>query len=271
MELVLLGTGATPPTPRRSGPANLIVRGERAYLVDAGRNVPRQISAAGFSCAAIDHLFITHFHSDHYSGLGDFFLTRWLMGATTPLRVYGPEPVTAIVRGVVDSFQYDLDVRSAEGKPLAGSEVETRVVASGEAFEVEGMSIRAEKAARHGNVAEMLSYRFEAEGRSVVIIGDGAPTDRTVPLASGADVLVMHVAVAALIEEQLGQTAEQAAIIAKHHATPKQIGEVATAAGVGTVVLSHIVPPLAPEALLAEGVASRFDGTVVVGEDLTRV
>ena len=60
MELVLLGTGATPPTPRRSGPANLIVRDDRAYLVDAGRNVPRQISAAGFSCADIDHLFITH-------------------------------------------------------------------------------------------------------------------------------------------------------------------------------------------------------------------
>lgn len=271
MELVLLGTGATPPTPRRSGPANLIVRGSRAYLVDAGRNVPRQISAAGFSCAAIDHLLVTHFHSDHYSGLGDFFLTRWLMGATTPLQVYGPEAVGTIVRGVVDSFRYDIDLRSAEGKPLAGSEVETHVVASAQAFEIDGMMIRAEKAARHGNVEDLLSYRFEAEGRSLVMIGDGAPTDRTAPLAAGADVLVMHVGVAALIEEQLGQTPAQAAIIAKHHATPEQIGEVAAAAGVGTVVMSHIVPPLAPEAMLAEGVSSRFDGTVVVGEDLTRV
>ena len=271
MELVLLGTGATPPTPRRSGPANLLVCDDHTYLVDAGRNVPRQISAAGFSCAGIDHLLITHFHSDHYSGLGDFFLTRWLMGATTPLQVYGPEPVTAIVRAVVASVQYDIDLRAAEGKPLAGSDLEVHVIASGQTLTVDGMTIRAETAAHHGNVDQLLSYRFQAEGRSLVIIGDGAPTDRTVPLAQGADVLLMHVGVAALIEEQLGQTPEQAAIIAKHHATPEQIGEVATAAGVGTVVTSHIVPPLAPEAVLVEGVTSRFGGAVLVGEDLMRI
>ena len=271
MELVLLGTGATPPTPRRSGPANLLVCDDHTYLVDAGRNVPRQISAAGFSCAGIDHLLITHFHSDHYSGLGDFFLTRWLMGATTPLQVYGPEPVTAIVRAVVASVQYDIDLRAAEGKPLAGSDLEVHVIASGQTLTVDGMTIRAETAAHHGNVDQLLSYRFQAEGRSLVIIGDGAPTDRTVPLAQGADVLLMHVGVAALIEEQLGQTPEQAAIIAKHHATPEQIGEVATAAGRGdSRDVSHRSPPGAGSGP-GGGVTSRFGGAVLVGEDLMRI
>jgi ribonuclease Z len=233
--------------------------------------VPRQISAAGFSCARIDYLFITHFHSDHYSGLGGFVLTRWLMGATAPLQIYGPEPITAIVPKVIDSFQYDIDLRAAEGKPLAGSDVALHVVASGQTFDVEGMTVRAETAARHGNIDHLLSYRFEAEGRALVVIGDGAPTDRMVPLATGADVLLMHVGVAALIEEQLGQTPEQEAIIAKHHATPEQIGEVAAAAAVRVVVMSHIVPPMAPEAALVEGVSERFTGRMLVGEDLMRI
>ena len=63
MELILLGTGSPPPSPDRSGHADGIVVDGRFYLVDAGRNVCRQIAAAGFPVKDVDHLFFTHFHS----------------------------------------------------------------------------------------------------------------------------------------------------------------------------------------------------------------
>ncbi len=270
MELILLGTGATPPTPRRSGPANAVVVNDRLYLVDAGRNVPQQITAAGFKVADVDHLFFTHFHSDHYSGLGDLILTRWLMGATTPLEIFGPEPVTDIVQRVLHSFQYDIDVRAAEGKPRAGSEVTVTPLLPGATLDLNGIAIRFDKTARHGNVQEMLSYRFTADGRDIVIVGDGAPTDALVPFATGADLLLIHPCLPELIVEMLGQTPEQAAIIAGHHASTRQIADTATAAGVTTVVMSHIVPPMAPSERFVAEVSAGFAGAVIVGEDLAR-
>ncbi len=271
MELILLGTGSPPPTPGRSGFADGIVLAGRLYLVDAGRNVPRQVAAAGFAVKDVAHLFFSHFHSDHYTGFGDFYLTRWLFGGETPLRVYGPPPVEEIAERMLRYYEYDVEIRVAEGMPRSGLGVEVRVLSPGDSLEVDGMRIRAERGTHHGNVADLLSYRFEAEGRAVVIAGDGGPTEKLVPFAEGADVLVMHPCLPELIVEQLGQTPEMAAIIASHHATTEEVGRVAAAAGVGTVVLSHIVPPAAPGEVIREEIAQHFGGEILIGEDLLRV
>ena len=88
MDLILLGTGSPPPSPDNSGHANAIVVKEKMYLLDAGRNVVRQITSSGFNVKDVDTLFFTHFHSDHFTGFADFYITRWLFGATHPLTVY---------------------------------------------------------------------------------------------------------------------------------------------------------------------------------------
>ncbi|MDA0999267.1 MAG: MBL fold metallo-hydrolase [bacterium] len=271
MELVLLGTGAPPPFPKTSGQADGIVLGDKLYLVDAGRNVPRQITAAGFKVPQVDHLFFTHFHSDHYTGFGDFFITRWILGAKTPLRVYGPAPVTQIVERMLAYYEYDIEVRVAEGRPRHGCEIETRVLAPGDALEVDGIKIRVDHTTHHGNVADMLSYRFEADGRAIVLASDGGPTEKLVPFAQGADVLVMHPCIASEIVEKMGQTPEQAKIIAAHHASPEEVGKTAAAAGVKTVAMSHILPPMAARDALCAEVAKHFGGEVIAGEDLQRL
>ena len=62
-----------------------------------------------------------------------------------------------------------------------------------------------------------------------------------------------------------------AAIIASHHATTEEVGRVAAAAGVGTVVLSHVVPPAAPGEVIRGEIARHFGGEILIGEDLLRV
>jgi ribonuclease Z len=271
MELILLGTGAPPPTPKSSGQADGIVADGKLYLVDAGRNVSRQISSAGFAVKGVDHLFFTHFHSDHYMGFGDFFITRWITGAKTPLRVYGPAPVEEIVKRTLHWLEYDIEVRVAEGRPRHGCDMEVTVLSPGDALEVDGIQTGVERGTHHGNVEDMLSYRFDAEGRSIVLASDGSPTDKLVPFARGADVLVMHPCVAAQIVEKMGQTPEQAKIIASHHATSEDIGRTAEEAGVNTVVLSHILPPMAPRDELCSEIARIFGGQIIAGDDLQRL
>ena len=273
MDLILLGTGSPPPDPGTSGQADAIVAGGRMYLVDAGRNVSRQITAAGFPIKEVDHLFFTHFHSDHFTGFADFYISRWLFGggAKTPLRVYGPAPVEEHVKRMLHYYEYDIEIRAKEGKTRAGLGIETKVLAPGDAFEVGGMKVSVEKGTHHGNVDDIISYRFEAEGRVIVIASDGGPTEKLVPFARGADVLVMHPCLPDKIVEMLGQTPDMAKIIAGHHATTEEIGRTAAEAGVGVVVLSHLTPPMAPPELAAEEIARYFDGEILPGRDLQRI
>jgi ribonuclease BN (tRNA processing enzyme) len=253
-----------------SGQADGIVMGDRLYLVDAGRNVCRQIVAAGFSIKDVNHLFFTHFHSDHFTGFADFYITRWLFGASSPLNVYGPEPVLEMVNRMLQYYEYDIEIRAQEGKSRDGLDIDVDTLAPGDSLEVGGIQVSVEKGTHHGNVDDIISYRFEADGRKIVIASDGGPTEKLVPFAEGADVLVMHPCLPDQIVEMLGQTPQMAQIIAGHHASTEEVGRTAAEAGVGKVVLSHLTPPMAPEEQFRGEISKYFGGEVVVGHDLER-
>lgn len=271
LELILLGVGAPPPTPEKSGPRNGVVKGGKLYLADAARRAATQIVKAGFRVAGVDHPFFTHFHSDHYTGFGDFFLSRWIMGAGKPLRVYGPSPVHEIVRRMLHYYEYDINLRVDEGKPGEGAEVEAAALAPGDSIEVDGIEVRAEKGARHGNVDDILSYSFAAEGRKIVMGSDGSPTEKLASLARGADVLVMRPCVPELTGERFGGFRGAANLVAARHAAAEEVGRTAARAGAGKLVFSHVVPPLAPNEKVREAIAPYFDGPVIAGEDLMRL
>lgn len=145
MELILLGTGAPPPTPQKAGPSNAIVVGGKIYLVDAARHVATQIVRAGFPVQDVNYLFFTHFHSDHYTGFAEFFISRWIMGAKTPLRVYGPHPTPEIVKRMLHYYEYDINLRANEGKPRTGCEIEVKVLSPGDTLKVDGIRVTAER------------------------------------------------------------------------------------------------------------------------------
>ena len=270
MELILLGTGVPRPTTLKSGPANAIVYGEKLYLVDAARNVTTQIFKAGFSLGEVDHLLFTHFHHDHYTGFGEFFLARWMMLAKTPLRVFGPPPVEEIVRRMLHYYEYDIEIRVGEGKKREGSEIEVTVLLPGDSFELDGIKICVEEGTYHGNI-DILSYCFEADGRKIVIASDGSPTEKLVPFAKGADILLMHPIIPDLFDEKFGGVRSAADRVASKHASAEGMGRTATEAGVGHLVFSHVLPGNAPNEKVKEEISRYFDGTIIAGEDLLRL
>ncbi len=271
MELILLGVGSPPPYPEASGHANGIALGDKLYLVDAGRNVPRQIVSAGYPLQSVDHLFFTHFHSDHFTGFGDFYITRWLFGASETLHVLGPTPVEQHVARMLHYYEYDIELRAQEGKPRTGLDLKTTVIFPKNVLTIDGLKIYADKCMHHGNVGDILSYRFEAEGISIVIASDGSPTDKLVPFARDADILMMHPCIPESIVEMLGQTEHMAKIIAGHHATTEEVGQTATEANIKTLVLSHLTPPMVPKEKAIEEVARFFRGKIIFGQDLMRI
>ena len=61
--------------------------------------------------------------------------------------------------------------------------------------------------------------------------------------------------------------------ILDYHSTVEQAAQTAARAGVGTLLLTHYVPPLQPgqEDGWRALAAAHFGGTIVLGEDLTAV
>ena len=270
MELILFGTGAPPPRVDKNGPSNGIWVNNKLYLVDAARNVSQQIVKAGFKVSEIDQLFFTHFHSDHYSGFGDFYVSRWLGGAANPLQVWGPAPIVNIVKKMLDYYEYDVELRIAEGVERAGTGIEVNVLSPGDSFEVGGMSIHVDKGTRHGNVDDILSYRFDAEGRSVVIASDGSPTDRLAPLAKGANLLLAHFCVPHIFEKY-GITRPFTPLVIAHHASAEEVAHAAKEAKVDRLAFSHSVPPVTSNQEALEELSKFYQDEIFAGEDLMRI
>ena len=90
-------------------------------------------------------------------------------------------------------------------------------------------------------------------GRKIVISGDTAPCEMVEAAASGADVLIHE---ATFAEEDSGRAAETM------HSTARQAAEVAVAAGVAMLALTHISARY-PVRKIIEEAEALFDSTVV--------
>ncbi|WP_048149855.1 ribonuclease Z [Palaeococcus ferrophilus] len=103
LEVFFLGTGGIMPTGERNVPAiALRYRGE-VILLDAGEGTIRQMNRAKLSPMRVGKIFITHFHGDHYLGLGGLIQTMNLWGREKPLHIYGPKYTFQFVQNYINS------------------------------------------------------------------------------------------------------------------------------------------------------------------------
>lgn len=125
----------------------------------------------------------------------------------------------------------------------------------------------------HRPTAPAYGYRFDTPDGSVVVSGDTCVSQNLIDLARGADVLVHEVIDPEFVERLTASLpSETADPVRKHllesHTTIEQVGrDVAEPAGVGTLVLSHLVPTDNPPSRWRKA-RQGFSGNLIVGEDL---
>ncbi|MGP4002941.1 MBL fold metallo-hydrolase [Streptomyces sp. 8N706] len=125
----------------------------------------------------------------------------------------------------------------------------------------------------HPPVFPSFALRFDTAYGSVVFSGDTTSTPNLVTLAQGADVLV-HEAIDLQIISAAGLSEQQMRHMRTGHADVTELGRLAQRAGVGTLVLSHLVPggtDLVPDEVWHRKASQGFDGTVIVGRDLMTI
>jgi ribonuclease BN (tRNA processing enzyme) len=277
--LILLGT-AGGPTPKRSasGPSQVILVDDVAYVVDCGDGVARQLRLAGVPFRALRHVFITHHHSDHNADYGNLILLAWATDLTTRVDTWGPPPLARMTDLFLEMNAYDINVRMAdEGRPPLAPLIHAHERGeSGEVMRDDKVRVTCARVT-HPEVAPAFAYRFDTPDRSIVISGDTAKDDALIALARGADVLV-HEAMWLPAIDRLADSEPGAATLKKHiiasHTSAEDAGRVAAAAGVKTLVLSHFVPSddaSITSEMWAAAARAHFNGRVIVGKDLMEV
>lgn len=275
--VTMLGTGTPMLNPHRFSQSILVEAAGRKLLFDTGRGAILRLVQAGVSPASVEHVFFTHYHSDHTVGFADFWLMSWLPaggGRTKPLKVVGPNGVESLVEGHKIAFADDIRIRvDDQNLPPEGAEIEyTSFAKNGIVFDEDGLVVTAFESNHGDKIKPNFGYKIEYAGRTFVISGDTKKDDRVAQVAEGADLLVHSVGAAS--EKLAGHS--DVALILQHHTTPEEAGEIFAAAGPKLAVFTHMVllgrpghPQLQPADIIRI-TREKYDGQIVVAEDLMR-
>jgi ribonuclease Z len=265
IRVTFLGPSASRPTVTRNVSSLCINREGETLLFDCGEGTQRQMMRyrTGF---AIDDIFFTHMHADHFLGVVGLLRTLGLQGREAPLRLHGPPRSAPILEQAVH-----LGVDRVTF-PVPIHEVEAGVVLARDDYDIVAYRTR------HGPGS--LGYaliehdrlgRFDPEraralgvpegplwgrlhrglavdvdgrtvtadtvvgparpGRRIVYSGDTRPCAETERIARGADLLIHD---ATFGHDELDRAR------ATQHATAREAAELAQRAGVARLVLTHI-------------------------------
>jgi ribonuclease Z len=289
LDILFLGTAGSSPSPRRGLPATLVRRGGDRLLVDCGEGTQRQLMRS-VGLFELEELLITHFHADHVLGLPGMLKTFALRQRERELTVYGPRGLRRLFelqQPVIGRLTFPLtlvelepnDELERDGYRICAFDVDHGPQGLGYAFVEEPRPgvFDPERARELGLTPGPDFGRLQRgetvdgvrpdqvmgevrRGRKLVLSGDTAPCDMTRLVAWEADVLVHE---ATFLDEDAERARET------QHSTATGAAELAAAAGVDLLALTHVSPRYSGGQVRDEA-RSVFDN-VVVPRDFDRI
>jgi ribonuclease BN (tRNA processing enzyme) len=235
MDLMIVGCSGSFPGPASPASCYLVTADEFRLVVDLGNGAfgALQRYASGED---IDAVLISHLHSDHCLDMCSYHVFRSYhpSGQLPRIPVYGPA-------GTADRLNRAAGGDS--GHPIADA-FDFVTLAPGKT-EIGPFAVTA---AHMNHPVETFGFRLEHGGRAIAYSADTGPTDQLVGLAADADILLCE-----------ASFVDGPGLPADLHLTARQAGEHAARAGVGQLVLTHLVPWNSLDVVQAEA-ASSFPG-----------
>lgn len=267
-EVVLLGTGTPRPSIERFGSATVVMVGDKRLLFDAGRGVSIRLAQAGLSADQIDHVFLTHLHSDHISGLDDLWLTARIWQRQAALPVSGPAGTEQFVQHLMQAYEQDIHFRSSNKAQSKGQALlQPTDINEGVVFEHAGIRVTA-FAVEHKPVAPAFGYRIEFGQRKIVLSGDTTYSENLIQQAQDADLLIHEIAAA---PEQLLRRNPRLQRVLAYHTQTLQMSQILQQTQPRLAVFNHVLLfATSPEQVLQE-VSEQYAGRIAMGHDLMRI
>jgi ribonuclease BN (tRNA processing enzyme) len=270
----LLGTGGPRPDGRAASCNLVLVNGQARFFVDVGSGAFTRLGELHINTDQADTIFLTHLHIDHTADLPSLIKARAVV-ATHPIHwtIYGPSgagsyPSTSrfvdLLFGKEGAWAYlqNFEVQVTwDAHDLPNDPAQSPFVVRETKDGVKVLAVTT----HHGD-APAVAYRVEFNGRSVTFSGDIDPNGlpNLQKLASDTNLLVFNCAVL----DPPGSPPE----LYNRHSPPRRIGELARAAHVQRLILTHI-PPLVDrmQKQVSGSVAAQTEVPMAFAQDKMRV
>lgn len=239
MRLTVLGCAGSFPGPESACSAYLVEEDGFRLLVDFGAGSLSALQRyAGLN--AVDAILLTHLHCDHFFDACLYVVVRRYApdGPCEPLPVYAPSGAPDRLATAYSPGDGSLD------------DVYTFYGLQPGTFPIGPFTVTVD---RVNHPVETYGVRLEAAGRVMTYSADTAPCDALLRLAHGADLFLCE---AAYLDGEDNPP--------DLHLTGREAGEAATKAGVGRLLLTHLVPAWGSEALTYEAAAAAYTGYVEI-------
>src|SRR5260370_40853065 len=235
--ITLLGTGTCQIEHERRASSVLLELDGLLILFDCGHGVSQRLLEAGISHDKLNHIVLSHFHSDHVSDLIPLLHAgAWSRrnSRSTDLHIYGPPGVQKLIEGFVNIF--GLHAFQQPGYHLVVHEVTEEHVQIGP-HHLDFISLP--PAGNHG-------LRFAWKGKQYAITGESEFHEAEINFLKRVDL----------------------AIIDSGHISDEQIIQLAAASQANTIVCSHLYREINAQQLQTLAEAGGYQGTILVGRHL---
>ena len=98
MNLTILGCYAATPRTFTNPTSQVLEIRNHLFLIDCGEGTQVQLRKNKIKFSAINHIFISHLHGDHFYGLIGLISTFNLLNRKNDLTVYGPKGIEEIIK-----------------------------------------------------------------------------------------------------------------------------------------------------------------------------
>ncbi len=273
LSVTIIGSGNPQYNPERSGPSALIQFNGVKFLVDMGNGTQAQLQKLDFTKRnSPDALLITHHHLDHNE---EFFpMVHQKFMSPGEFLVAGPAPIQEMTDYVAKLYNEDLDYRKGNRGQTFDENNTNAIVKElkGEtSFTYKGVKISTTEVPHS---IYTLAYRFDTNGKSIVISGDLSYSPNLGKLAKNADVLVLDCQIirqGAKLNRQANASRAQNRPGNKAHASIEEGAKMAAEAGVKTLIITHLSNAAIDKEATKTKIAEQFKGQVLIAEDFLTV
>jgi len=298
IDVALIGTGGMMPLPGRFLSSMLCRVNGKMILFDCGEGTQVSLRILGWGFKQIDMICFTHFHGDHISGLPGLLLTMANAERTEPLKLFGPKGLEFVVKSlcvIAQELPFPIEFYEWEGCGIYVDEMSMLTIKTQTlnhripcfAYSVE-LARRGKfdpERAKQQNIPiaiwsalqkqneESIVYNGKTyasdmvlgaprKGLKLVYCTDTRPVADLPNFAKGADLFIC--------EGLYGDKDKQEKTAARRHMTFQEAAEIARAANVKEMWLTHFSPALPDPYNYLENATAIFTNTKIGKDRMTK-
>lgn len=239
MRLTVLGCAGSFPGPESACSAYLVEEDDFRLLIDFGSGSLTALQRyAGLH--AVDAILLTHLHCDHMLDACTYVVVRRYdpSGPLPPIPVYAPAGAPDRIAAAYSQDEGPVD------------DVYTFYSLQPGTFPIGPFTVTVD---RVNHPVETYGVRLESKGRVLAYSSDTAPCEALLRLALGADLFLCE----ASYLDGMDNPPDL-------HLTGREAGEAATKAGVGQLLLTHLVSAWGSEADTFDAASAAFTGPLEI-------